>query len=57
MEIFHVTHVDLYPFLFGQSLVLLHEHGLRHVGLVGGGCNEMKGGVNAGIRSWAVWLT
>lgn len=29
-----LTHIDLYPFLFDQSLVLLHEHGLRHDGLV-----------------------
>lgn len=33
-KFFHVTHVDLYPFLFGQSLVLLHENGLRHDGFV-----------------------
>lgn len=29
-----LTHIDLYPLLFDQSLVLLHEHGLRHDGLV-----------------------
>lgn len=28
-----LTHIDLYPFLFGQGLVLLHEHGLGHDGL------------------------
>lgn len=34
--LFQMTHIDLYPFLFGQSFVLLHEHGLRHDGL---GCD------------------
>lgn len=27
-----MTHVDLYPFLFGQSPVLLHKESLRHDG-------------------------
>lgn len=25
-----MTYIDLHPFLFGQSLVLFHEHRLRH---------------------------